>query len=56
MSLEAEALLLLGETYLKMHKWSDARQAFEAIVRRHGRSPLASQARNYLEHLREQGA
>ena len=32
--LDAEALLLLGKTYLKMHKWSDARQAFETIVQR----------------------
>ena len=26
--LEPEALLLLGETYLKMHKWPDARAQF----------------------------
>src|SRR5271170_3736843 len=31
-SLKAEALLLLGTTYLKMNKWSDARMAFEAVV------------------------
>jgi outer membrane protein assembly factor BamD len=54
--LDAEALLLLGTTYLKMHKWSDARQAFEAIVHDHTQSPLVIQARDYLEHLREQGA
>jgi outer membrane protein assembly factor BamD len=54
--LDAEALLLLGTTYLKMHKWSDARQAFEAIVHDHVASPLVIQARDYLEHLREQGA
>jgi outer membrane protein assembly factor BamD len=54
-SLEADALLLLGETYLKMHKWGDARQAFEAIVNKHGRSAVAGQARNYLDHLRTQG-
>lgn len=47
-SLRAEALLLLGETYLKMHKWDDARQAFDSIVRVHGRTPVAVQARNYL--------
>jgi outer membrane protein assembly factor BamD len=55
-SLEAEALLLLGETYLKMRKWSDARQAFEAIVQKHARSSVAEQARNYLDHLRQLGA
>ena len=54
--LDAEALLLLGKTYLKMHKWSDARQAFETIVRAHTQSPLVIQARDYLQHLREQGA
>jgi outer membrane protein assembly factor BamD len=55
-SLEADALLLLGETYLKMHKWSDARQSFESIVQRHGRTPVADQARNYLAHLKELGS
>jgi outer membrane protein assembly factor BamD len=54
--LHAEALLLLGKTYLKMHKWSDARQAFEAIVQGHTTSPLVIQARDYLQHLHEQGA
>jgi outer membrane protein assembly factor BamD len=54
--LEAEALLLLGKTYLKMHKWGDARQAFQSIVSSHGQSPLVIQARDYLQHLSEQGA
>ncbi len=54
-SLQAEALLLLGQTYLRMHRWSDARQALEAVVRGSGRSPLAVQARDYLEYLRERG-
>jgi outer membrane protein assembly factor BamD len=54
--LNAEALLLLGQTYLKMHKWTDARQAFESIVQAHGGSPLVDQARNYLQRLSEQGA
>jgi outer membrane protein assembly factor BamD len=54
-SLEAEALILLGETYLKMHKWDDARQSFEAVLRKHARSAAAGQARNYLDHLRERG-
>jgi outer membrane protein assembly factor BamD len=54
--LDAEALLLLGKTYLKMHKWSDARQAFETIVHAHGQSPLVIPARDYLQHLSEQGA
>jgi outer membrane protein assembly factor BamD len=54
-SLRAEALLLLGTTYMKMNKWSDARQAFEAIVRGYGQSPLATEARNYLDFLRQKG-
>jgi outer membrane protein assembly factor BamD len=54
--LEAEALLLLGKTYLKMHKWADARQAFQAIVSAHRQSPLVIPARDYLQHLSEQGA
>jgi outer membrane protein assembly factor BamD len=53
--LEAEALLLLGTTYLKMHKWSDARQAFQTIVKDFSRSPLVVPARNYLEYLSKQG-
>lgn len=54
-SLRAEALLLMGETYLKMHKWGDARQAFESIVRMHGQTPVAVQARNYLAVIPERG-
>jgi outer membrane protein assembly factor BamD len=54
-SLRAEALLLLGTTYMKMNKWGDARTAFEAIVRGYGQSPLATEARNYLDYLRKKG-
>jgi outer membrane protein assembly factor BamD len=53
--LKAEALLLLGTTYLKMKKPDDARQAFEAIVHGYAQSPLATEARNYLEFLRHPG-
>lgn len=53
--LEAEALLLLGEVYLKMHKYKDAHAAFDAIVRDYPRSPLVVQADNYLRYMREQG-
>jgi outer membrane protein assembly factor BamD len=54
--LQAEALLLLGQTYLKMHQWNDARQAFETLLRGYGRSPLAVQARGYLDFLSGRGA
>jgi outer membrane protein assembly factor BamD len=54
-NLEAEALLLLGTTYLKMHKWTEARQAFQTIVKDFARSPLVVPASNYLEYLKRQG-
>jgi outer membrane protein assembly factor BamD len=53
--LKAEALLLLGTTFLKMNKWADARQAFEAIVQGYAQSPLATEARNYLIFLKQKG-
>lgn len=55
-SLKAEALLLLGTTFLKMNKWTDARQAFEAVVHGYAQSPLATEATNYLEYLRKRGS
>jgi outer membrane protein assembly factor BamD len=55
-SLKAEALVLLGTTYLKMNKWSDARQAFEAVVHGYSQSPLSTEATNYLEYLRKRGS
>ena len=54
-SLEPEALLLLGETYLRMHKWPEARDAFLSIVRRYSASGLTLPAKNYLEFMRERG-
>jgi outer membrane protein assembly factor BamD len=50
-ALKAEALVLLGTTYLKMNKRDDAKRAFETVVRGYGQSPLATEARNYLEYL-----
>ncbi len=49
--LEPEALLLLGETYLKMRKSTEAREAFDAIVRDYPESPLLIQAKNYLAFM-----
>ncbi len=51
-----DALILLGETYLKMHKWQDARQAFEAVVRTDTVGPNVLRARHYLEYLSQRGA
>jgi outer membrane protein assembly factor BamD len=53
--LQAEALVLLGTTYLQMHKWGDARSAFEAILQRYAATPFAIDARNYLAYLDRRG-
>lgn len=53
--LEAEALVLLGQTYLRMHKWDDARRAFESVVRGDSRSTLVTQALGYLAYLKQRG-
>jgi len=53
--LAPEALLLLGETYLKMHRFGDARAAFGAILQRYPQSALILQAQNFLDFMRTQG-
>ena len=53
--LEAEALLLLGEVYLKMHKFNDARESFTVLLQDYPRSPLVVQANNYLAYMKERG-
>jgi outer membrane protein assembly factor BamD len=53
--LEAEALLLLGEVYLKMKKYPEARQSFDVILRSYPRSPLVVQAQNFLSYMKERG-
>ena len=53
--LEAEALLLLGEVYLKMHKFGDARESFSFLLREYPKSPLVMQANNYLAYMKERG-
>jgi outer membrane protein assembly factor BamD len=53
--LEAEALLLLGEVYLKMHKFVDARESFNVLLRDYPKSPLTVQANNYLVYMKERG-
>jgi outer membrane protein assembly factor BamD len=53
--LEAEALLLLGEVYLKMHKFNDARESFSVLLHDYPRSPLVVQANNYLAYMKERG-
>lgn len=53
--LEAEALLLLGEVYLKMKKPAEARESFATVVRDFPRSPLTVQASNFLAYMKESG-
>jgi outer membrane protein assembly factor BamD len=53
--LAPEALLLMGETYLKMHKWPEARESFNAILQRYGDSGLVLPARGYLDYMHERG-
>lgn len=52
--LEAEALLLLGEVYLKMKRPDDAKVAFDAILHDYPKSPLTVQATNFLTYMKEQ--
>jgi outer membrane protein assembly factor BamD len=53
--LEPEALLLLGEVFLMMKKYGEARDAFVTIVRDYGASSLVIQAKSYLAYLKERG-
>ena len=49
--LEAEALVLLGQTYLEMQRPEQARAQFRRVLTRHGDSPFGVAARNYLAWL-----
>ncbi|MEO8798429.1 MAG: outer membrane protein assembly factor BamD [Polyangiaceae bacterium] len=49
--LAPDALLLLGETFLKMHRYIDAKTTFDALVLRFPESGLVVPARNYLDVL-----
>lgn len=53
--LEPEALLLMGETYLKMHKWADARDSFARIAQHYPDSALVVAAKNYLDLMQTKG-
>ena len=46
---------LLGEVYLKMHKFGDARESFSVLLHDYPRSPLVVQANNYLAYMKERG-
>jgi outer membrane protein assembly factor BamD len=55
LGLEPEALLLMGETYLKMHKYTDARDAFFAIQHHYPASAFVVPAQHYLDYMHTQG-
>jgi outer membrane protein assembly factor BamD len=55
LGVEPEALLLMGETYLKMHKYADARDAFGTLKTRFPASALVVPAQHYLDYMHTQG-
>lgn len=54
--LEAEALVLLGETYLKMKERGKARAAFRRVVTHYRDSPFVVPAQNFLTFMNENPA
>jgi outer membrane protein assembly factor BamD len=53
--LEPEAIVLLGETYLKMHKPELARASFQHVLRQYPSSAFTVPARQFLDHMGPQG-
>jgi outer membrane protein assembly factor BamD len=53
--LEAEALVLLGETYLKMHKPAEARSVFQEMLAKYPAAPFSNTAKNFLLEMDSQG-
>ena len=53
--LEAEALVVLGETYLKLHRWADAREVFDAVIALYAETALSVQAKGYLDYMARRG-
>lgn len=51
--LEPEALVLLGEIYLKQKRKAEAKAMFELLIREHADSPFTVPARNFLAHIGE---
>lgn len=49
--LEPEAMVLLGETYLMMHKPSEAREVFSQMLAKYPASPFAIPAQNFLKRI-----
>jgi outer membrane protein assembly factor BamD len=53
--LEPEALVLLGETYLKMRKANEARAVFKEMLAKYPSAPFSEAARNFLLEMDRQG-
>jgi outer membrane protein assembly factor BamD len=51
--LEPEALVMLGETHLKMHQYAQARQIFNSVLSRYPASAFTLPARRFLKYLDE---
>ena len=51
--LEPEAMVLLGEVYLKQKKRVEARATFERVLAEHPDSPFTVPARHFLAHMGE---
>lgn len=51
--LEAEAMLLLGETYMKMHKRKKARTVLRQLLSLYPESPFGIPARNFLKIMQD---
>jgi outer membrane protein assembly factor BamD len=51
--LEPEAMVLLGEIYLKQKRKAEARKLFEQVLAEHPGSPFTVPARNFLAHIGE---
>jgi len=51
--LEPEALVLLGETRLKMHKYAEAREIFSSVIKLYPASAFTISARKFLKYLDE---
>ena len=49
--LEAEALVLLGETYLRAKEREKAREAFRRVVDQYPATPFVVAAKNFLRHM-----
>lgn len=52
--LEPEAMVLLGETYLKMKKVSEAKQVFSQVLAEYPSSPFVVPAKNFLSFIESQ--